>query len=199
MTASPLQLCLWQRIVSCLCFSPFILLSVKVKAWSAALPTEQARPFPSARSCLRRCKESHGSDPEGRYDRKDWYIIKNVKSADNKERFYKAREHIKLINKSSPQPLETFSRMCYFVHRPDATHWQCVYPQWEVCLANLVLLEKGLVRAQNIYDISEIAQQGYSHSAPWTDTITLNFLPLKITKNINIKVKDRRYKGWYTF
>lgn len=36
---------------------------------------------------------------------------------------------------------------------------RCVYSQWEVCLATLVLLEKDLVRAENISDISGITQQ----------------------------------------
>lgn len=93
-----LQLCFWQKTMSlCFAFSS-IHISIKVKAWSEALPTEQAWPFRHARCCLRRCEESHGSHSQGWYDERKMLSSKTQSADSNENVFYKAKQHIKLVD-----------------------------------------------------------------------------------------------------
>lgn len=190
-----------------LSFSLSILLSVEAKAWSTALPTEQTRPFPHPRSCLRRCKESHGSHPEGRYDKKN-DLSSKIRSAESNEKVFTRPNSTFNWVHLSPQRHSEEKCLSYFVHRPDATDWQCVYPQWEACLVNLVLLEEGLVRARKylcyfcncsageVMGIHIIVLFGNLHRQPTMNGHNYYLLQSTIkTKSLNIKVKEGRYKS----
>lgn len=116
----------------CLCLPSCssVLPPVKAEARSDALPSKQAGPFPHPRCCVRRCKESHGGDPEGRYDEGNDLSPKRKKCWHYWESFHKAKLHIRLIDNSrvhlSWQRHLVEKCSCYFVSWPSVTDWRCL-------------------------------------------------------------------------